>query len=234
MQYASKGFAFPAPVAAPAATADRLLFLLKSRGPASTSALAQWLDTSAEAARLQVQKLVSAGLIEARQEPADDKQTPRPGRPRLGRPRQCWALTDAGYARFPDTHAQLTAQLLGSVRQLFGEDGLERLIAQREAEARQLYQQACDAPALPERLAQLAAVRSAEGYMARAEADGADWLLIEDHCPICVAARSCQGFCRSELQLFQEIVGPGAQVTREQHLLAGATRCAYRITRANG
>jgi predicted ArsR family transcriptional regulator len=67
--------------------------------------------------------------------------------------------------------------------------------------------------------------------MARVErqADGG-WLLVEDHCPICAAARSCQGFCRSELQLFQEIVGPGASVTREQHLLAGASRCVYRVT----
>lgn len=227
MDNATTGFENALPAAAPGATSDRILFLLKSQGPASTNRLAQLLQTSAEAARLQVQKLVAAGLVEGRQEAPDGV-----GRPRLGRPRQSWVLTDAGYARFPDTHAQLTAQLLGSVRQLFGEDGLERLIAQREAEARVLYQQACSAPALPDRLAQLAAIRSAEGYMARAEPDGADWLLIEDHCPICVAARSCQGFCRSELQLFQEIIGPGARVVREQHLLAGATRCAYRITPA--
>ncbi|MOA53348.1 hypothetical protein D3C78_1767980 [compost metagenome] len=85
---------------------------------------------------------------------------------------------------------------------------------------------------MPQRLEQLAAIRSAEGYMARVESDGKDWMLIEDHCPICVAARTCQGFCRSELQLFQDIVGPEAQVSREQHLLSGATRCAYRIVPA--
>ncbi|NHZ84221.1 transcriptional regulator, partial [Massilia sp. CCM 8695] len=68
-----------------------------------------------------------------------------------------------------------------------------------------------------------------EGYMARVEADAQGWLLIEDHCPICVAARSCQGFCRSELQLFAEVAGLDATVTREQHVLAGATRCVYRI-----
>ena len=225
MDNARKDFENSASVPAPSSTAERILFFLKSQGSASTNRLAQLLDTSAEAARQQVQKLVAAGLIEGRQEASSGV-----GRPRLGRPRQNWVLSDAGYRRFPDTHAQLTAQLLGSVRQLFGEQGLDRLIAQREAEARALYQQSCTAPALPERLEQLAAIRSAEGYMARVETDGRQWLLIEDHCPICVAARSCQGFCRSELQLFQDIVGPGAQVVREQHLLAGATRCAYRIT----
>ncbi len=202
-----------------ASTADRILFFLKSQGSASTARLAQLLETSAEAARQQVQKLVAAGWIEGRQEAASG----------VGRPRQNWVLTDAGNRRFPDAHAQLTAQLLGSVRQLFGAEGLERLISQREAETRVVYQQTCTGKTVPQRLEQLAAIRSAEGYMARVESDGKDWLLIEDHCPICVAARTCQGFCRSELQLFQDIVGPEGRVTREQHLLSGATRCAYRI-----
>ena len=205
-----------------ASTADRILFFLKSQGSASTTRLAQLLETSAEAARQQVQKLVAAGWIEGRQEAASG----------VGRPRQNWMLTEAGNRRFPDAHAQLTAQLLGSVRQIFGEEGLDRLISQREAEARAVYQQTCTGKTLPQRLEQLAAIRSAEGYMARVESDGKQWMLIEDHCPICVAVRSCQGFCRSELQLFQDIVGPGAQVTREQHLLSGATRCAYRIVPA--
>ena len=206
-----------------ASTADRILFFLKSQGSASTTRLAQLLETSAEAARQQVQKLVAAGWIEGRQEAASG----------VGRPRQNWVLTEAGNRRFPDAHAQLTAQLLGSVRQIFGEEGLDRLISQREAEARAVYQQTCTGKTLPQRLEQLAAIRSAEGYMARVESDGKQWMLIEDHCPICVAARTCQGFCRSELQLFQDIVGPGAQVTREQHLLSGATRCAYRIVPAS-
>jgi predicted ArsR family transcriptional regulator len=68
--------------------------------------------------------------------------------------------------------------------------------------------------------------------MARVEKEDRDWLLIEDHCPICAAAQSCQGFCRSELQLFREVLGAEASVTREEHLLAGARRCVYRISKA--
>ncbi|WP_295956473.1 MarR family transcriptional regulator [Rhodoferax sp.] len=215
MNYTSEIFDNPA-----LPTADRILFFIKTKGPASTTALAQALEMTGEAARQQVQKLVAAGLVEGQLEAVSG----------AGRPRQNWVLTEAGYGRFPDTHAQLTVQLIGSIRQLFGEDGLERLITQRETDARAVYAQACTAPTLPQRLEQLAAVRTAEGYMARAEPDGADWLLVEDHCPICAAARSCQGFCRSELLLFQEVAGPGARVVREQHLLADARRCVYRIT----
>lgn len=201
-------------------TADRILFFIKTKGPASTARLAQALDMTAEAARQQVQKLVGAGLIEGQQEESAG----------VGRPRQNWVLTEAGNKRFPDTHAQLTMQLMASVRQLFGEEGLDRLISQREAESRVIYGQTCSADTPQERLHQLATLRTNEGYMARVEQDGDDLLLIEDHCPICAAATTCQGFCRSELSLFQYVLGEDVTVRREEHLLQQARRCVYRIT----
>jgi hypothetical protein len=60
------------------------------------------------------------------------------------------------------------------------------------------------------------------------DADGS-YLLVENHCPICAAATACQGFCRSELQIFQEVLGDDVQVARTEHVLSGARRCAYRI-----
>lgn len=200
-------------------TADRILMLVKTRGPLATAELAEELELTPEAARQQVQKLAQGGLLEGQQAPISG----------AGRPRQRWALTEAGHRRFPDAHAQLTVQLIASVRQLFGEEGMDRLIGQRECETRVLYRQACQADSVVGRLQQLAEVRTREGYMARVEADGADWLLIEDHCPICAAATVCQGFCRSELQLFREVIGADAEVEREQHLLSDANRCVYRV-----
>ncbi|MGJ7492324.1 helix-turn-helix transcriptional regulator [Variovorax sp. ZT4R33] len=202
-------------------TADRILFALKTRGPVATAALAAQLAITGEAARQQLQKLQAAGLIESRLQPQAG----------AGRPRSDWALTAAGHARFPDTHAQLTVQLLSTVREVFGEEGLDRLVAIREQATRTAYLQACDGiEALEPRLRRLAALRDAEGYMARVEPDGRDWLLIEDHCPICAAATSCLGFCRSELEVFREVAGPRGTLQREEHLIAGARRCVYRIT----
>lgn len=201
-------------------TAERILFRLKTKGPASTALLAQELAMTAEAARLQVQKLLADDLISGAQEVSSG----------AGRPKQNWELSPAGHARFPDSHAYLTVQLIGSIKQLFGEEGLDRLISQRENEMRKDYVQACQGlGSVAKKLEQLARLRAAEGYMARVEKQGRDWLLIEDHCPICAAAQSCQGFCRSELQLFQEVIGDQAEVTREEHLLAGARRCVYRV-----
>ena len=60
-------------------------------------------------------------------------------------------------------------------------------------------------------------------------ASGGAFLLAENHCPICIAARACQGFCRSELEVFKAALGPEATVERTDHIIAGARRCAYRI-----
>ncbi|WP_394777938.1 helix-turn-helix transcriptional regulator [Undibacterium sp.] len=201
-------------------THERILFRLKTKGAASTATLAAELELTAEAARLQVQRLLADELIEGVQEASAG----------VGRPRQNWALTSKGHSRFPDTHAHLSLQLIESVRNLFGQEGLQRLITDREQHMLAAYADFCQpAAGLQERLEKLALLRDADGYMARVEKDGDEWLLIEDHCPICAAAQSCQGFCQSELQLFQAVAGELRVVKREEYLLAGGRRCVYRI-----
>jgi predicted ArsR family transcriptional regulator len=57
------------------------------------------------------------------------------------------------------------------------------------------------------------------------------FLFIEDHCPICAAAATCQTLCRSELAIFRKVLGERLVVERVDHILAGARRCAYRVGR---
>ena len=90
-----------------------------------------------------------------------------------------------------------------------------------------------DAESLEARVARLAEIRTAEGYMADCTPDpGGGFLLLENHCPICAAAAACQGFCRAELMVFRAVLGPDVTIERTDHILAGARRCAYRITAA--
>ena len=201
--------------------ADRLLFLLKTRGPQRASDLAAALDVTKEAARQQLTKLAEEELVAA--------TTTARG---VGRPTQVWALTVKAQGRFPDTHAELVVDVIESVRELFGPEALEALIVRREHEGRAHYRARLEgATSLRERVARLAAQRSAEGYMADWRSEGDGFVLVENHCPICAAAAACNGFCRSELALFRELLGPGTEVERTDHILAGARRCAYRIRR---
>ena len=65
-----------------------------------------------------------------------------------------------------------------------------------------------DRPTHWKKLKELARVRTEEGYMAEVRGDkNGSYLLIENHCPICAAANSCQGFCSTELDLFRSVLG---------------------------
>lgn len=210
----------------PTSNDDRLLFELKSRGPQAVATLAASLAITPMGAHKLLARLEAMGLVDAREDTRDAAEAAR-----VGRPRKLWALTAAGHGRFPDRHADLMLQLIQQARTLFGEDGLDQLITAREQDCERRYAAALSrSQSLAERVRELARLRSEEGYMARAERAGRDWLLVEDHCPICAAATHCQGFCRSELALFQRCLGPGVSVARSEHLLAGARRCVYRIS----
>jgi predicted ArsR family transcriptional regulator len=202
--------------------ADRFLMLLKSKGPQSSAELGKALRITDEAARQQLLKLAGEGMVEA--------TSPVRG---VGRPQQIWRLTPEAQVRFPDRHAELTVQLIGSIRALLGENALEQLIADRETQTRQIYQeQVAGSVTLEEKIASLAAIRSEEGYMAEWWPDGNGYLFVENHCPICAAASICQSFCRAELEIFREVIGMETRITRVEHIPAGARRCAYRIEAA--
>lgn len=149
---------------------------------------------------------------------------------KVGRPSQYWQLTGEGHQRFPDSYGQLSVSLIESVRTVFGDEGLEKLILQREQDIFHRYIAALEhANSLVARLDTLVSLRSEEGYMASWYKEENSFWLVENHCPICSAAESCQQFCRSELTLFQKCLGDEVSVVRTDHVLEGARRCAYRI-----
>ena len=211
----------PAHVAwSPRNPGERVLMALKMHGALSSAALGGLLGTTGEAARQQLVRLSEDGLVMAVSQSGG-----------VGRPTQSWSLTAAGQARFPDTHAALTVQLLDIVRTALGETALDTIIAAREIETRAAYHAAIPAEtSLRDKVAALVDLRSAEGYMAdwREETDGS-LVLFENHCPICAAATACQGFCRAELDVFRAVLGPEVSVTRDEHIVSGGRRCSYAI-----
>ncbi|MGO8461559.1 helix-turn-helix transcriptional regulator [Rhizobium ruizarguesonis] len=200
--------------------ANRILILIKTDGPQLAAAIGDALGISGEAARQQLSKMAEEGLVE----PVTVAAAGR------GRPRQLWHLTASGNRQFPDGHAELTANLLGTLVEQLGAAALDTVISAREAETLKRYrQELSQAHDLAARVEALAGIRTREGYMADhwQEADGS-FMLVENHCPICAAAIACAGFCRSELETFRAVLS--AEVERSEHILAGARRCAYRIT----
>ena len=195
---------------------------LKVSGGLLADDLAARLGISAMGVRQHLYELEAEGLITHSEEP-------RP----IGRPAKRWRLTPAADRFFPDAHQDLAVDLIASMTEAFGTEGLQKLLAVRTKSQTVAYQRALKgARSLKSRLEALAARRTAEGYMAEVQRQGPDdYLLIENHCPVCSAARICQGLCASELDVFRAVLGSDAQVERTDHILAGARRCAYRVTR---
>lgn len=198
-----------------------VLDLLKRRGPSDAKDLAAALGVTAMAVRQHLYALEDEGLVAFANAAGDGNR---------GRPSKLWRAEAAADALFADTHADLSVELIADIRQVFGERGLDKLIARRTEQQIAAYRAALkSATTLRERVKRLARLRSDAGYMAEAVSDGDGFLLIENHCPICRAAAACTGLCRQELEVFRAVLGPGAVIKRTDHILAGARRCAYSI-----
>jgi predicted ArsR family transcriptional regulator len=201
-------------------TVDRILALLKTSGESDAASLARRLRVTAMAVRQHLYALRARRLVEF-----TDERRP------VGRPARLWRLAARAHAGFPDSHAELAVGVIHAVRDAFGEKGLERVVAERRRRSLAAYRRRLAAfPTLERRVAALARIRRDEGYMAAWRRDAEGLLLVENHCPIHAAARTCPGLCAAELELFRAVLGRGVVVERREHILEGRRRCAYRIT----
>jgi predicted ArsR family transcriptional regulator len=192
------------------------------------------MDAQALAARLHVSAMAVRQHLYALQgeQLVTYHEVPGP----LGRPAKRWQLTAEADRLFPEAYAELTLSLLASVREAFGKAGVERLLDLRTRRQIAAYRRRmAGRDSLRQRLEALAAIRTDEGYMAavQPQADGS-FLLVENHCPICAAAVACTGLCGKELEVFQAVLGEGVVIERTEHIVAGARRCAYRVSPGRG
>lgn len=199
---------------------EQALWILKTGGSQPVAAIAEEMEVTNEGARFHLLKLEKDGLVQAKSKAE--------GR---GRPKKIWSLTQKGHGRFPDTHADMTVNLIEMMRQNLGEDAVQEVVKANEQRTLSEYKAAlkgCDT--LKDKIAKLTEVRRREGYMAEYKKVEDGFLFIENHCPICAAAETCQQFCKAELNIFKSVLGEEVDIKREEHIIKGARRCAYRIT----
>jgi predicted ArsR family transcriptional regulator len=200
----------------------RILDQLKSAGPTSAGGLGEVLGITKMAALQHLHALELQGVV---------KRESKPGV--RGRPTFLWSLTAAASKFFPDAHAELAVSLIACMNESLGPEALDKLIKTRSRHQLQSYRSEIEPNAsLQQKLEALAAIRSREGYMAAVEKleDRKGYLLVERHCPICIAATNCTGLCREELNVFRKLLGDKVEVKRTEHIVAGAPRCAYEVS----
>ena len=215
-----------APPAPPSPAEERLLHHLKTKGPQPAAGLARRLQITPTAVRQHLTRLLAEGWVAYEEVQG-----------RRGRPRRLWRPTPQADVLFPDAHAELAVGMVEDVRKAFGGAGLARLLEERTRRQAAAYRARMPPPESPlaQRVAALAKIRSEEGYLAAVEpGEGGALHLVENHCPVCAVARTCTGLCDGELALFRDVLGPGLEIEREEHILAGARRCRYRIAAREG
>ncbi|SMY37129.1 helix-turn-helix transcriptional regulator [Photobacterium andalusiense] len=201
-------------------TIEKILYHIKCDGPVTAKVLADKFQLTTMGIRQHLQTMEEQGLVDA----YDVKV-------KVGRPTRHWQLTSQGHQQFSDHHGELAVQTLDAVNELFGHQGLQAIINKREQQTLEHYQTAItDCLDLKTKLVALTELRQRDGYMAELICDDNGFLLVENHCPICLAATRCPSLCQSELAVFQKLLGENAIIHRQEHIITGQRRCAYRIT----
>ncbi|MBO9151787.1 helix-turn-helix transcriptional regulator [Chitinophaga sp. GCM10012297] len=200
-------------------SSDRMLLLLKTKGPLSTNGIAQELGITGEGARQQLQRLAEEGWVVF--------ESISRG---VGRPSLLWSLSEKGNRRFPDSHAELTVQLINTIRDVLGDEALGNVISAREYKVLLRYHDEIkDEEGLEAKVRKFTELRSRDGYLAEYRREGEGFVMTENHCPICAAANACHDICKVELSTFQQIFKEWGTIERMDHVLEGARHCAYRI-----
>ncbi len=202
-----------------------ILDQLKRYGPQSVKVLAKRIGMTTMGIRQHLQELEKVDLV----------TTTTEARQTRGRPLHMWRLTANGHDYFPARYQELSNELIQVIRDELGEPVLGKLIDSQAGLAMQRYKALLESvSALDEKLAALAEARTRDGFMAEVRLlPDQSWLLIENHCPICSAAKSCPRYCEAELQLFKQLLGNNVEISRSEYLLDGNRRCAYKISKVS-
>lgn len=201
-------------------TRRKVLELLKRQGPMTAAQLGKALGITSMGVRQHLVALERDGLIEFSRKQGS-----------MGRPSYVYALTSQGDEVFPRSYWQLAHSVLEAAEASFGQEGLRTLFKQRNKALQAGYRTRLEGRDLAGKVAELAAIRSEEGYMANWESlDEDTFHLIERNCAICQFAEQCRQACESELQLFKAML-PEAGVKRTQHIVSGDLNCTYVIKR---
>ncbi|HXX38115.1 MAG TPA: metalloregulator ArsR/SmtB family transcription factor [bacterium] len=201
-------------------TRHEILSLIKRHGPLTVQELSRRLGITPMGVRQHLAILERDGQLR-----------PNGIRRGQGRPSRVYGITPEGDKVFPRTYEEIATSLLKDLRALDGDAKVDALFECRRTRQLEQYRTRITGKDLPDRVAILAKIRDEEGYLAESEELGTDtFALTEYNCPIRVIAEAHRQACGSEMALFTEVLG--AEVARTEHLVAGAPRCRYIITRS--
>jgi DeoR family suf operon transcriptional repressor len=190
---------------------------LKRAQPLTAKQLAATLGVSLNAIRHHLKELEAAALVAYGREQRG-----------VGAPTFAYRLSAAGEALFPRAYEATLTQLLERVAERAGRGAAVALFEDQYRELTRRVQAELGDADSAERVAEVARLRSEQGYMAEWQAEAGTFRLAEHNCAIRAVAERFPEVCAAEQQFLRDVLG--AAVERRTHIMSGCNACEYSIT----
>lgn len=200
------------------ASQRRVLVLLKRDGEQSVGELAGRLELAAETVRGHMNALAGLDLVRRAGSRKDG-----PGRPEI-----LYGLTDEAEDLFPHAEGRLLRELTAYLTEDGHEQVLEAFFETRLARQREEARTRVEGLSGRERLEEVAAILSEEGFMAEiVEVEGGETRLCLCHCPLKEMVAASRLPCRAEVDWIGEMLGE--KLTRRSWMPDGDRTCSYAV-----
>lgn len=198
-------------------TRQALVRTLKRLGKASIASLARKLELSGEAVRQQLLRLEDRGWVRREKEDVDS----------AGRPTSLFSLTEAGEHLFPKDYERLNIEIIDTVVDTLGKEGLRKLLKSMTERRVREWQPRVEGKDLEEKLEALTDIyrKGDEQMEVRIRED--EVALVENNCPFLSVARERPALCSLTINTLSRLLGK--RVTREERFQDGDGRCVFRV-----
>jgi len=198
-------------------TRDKIIYLLKKKGPLSVEELAQELRITSMGIRQHLLSLEKKGYID---------YVPR--KQGIGRPAFLYRLTSKAQNLFPTMYDEFLLDVFQDIEASNGRQKIDDLFARHKVRFLNYFQDAqLDGKPLRERLMTIADVLSRKGYLAELVESNNHFSLRIFNCPLLRLSSVYKDACRYHLEVFRELIGK--EVNRESCIVEGDTSCTYVI-----
>lgn len=199
-------------------TKEKILNLLKREVTLAVSDFTERLDITHMAVRKHLTVLENDGLIESE----EVKQ-------QMGRPLQMYSLADHAEKHFPKNYEAISIEFLRDIKELHGEESIERLFSKREERLTQEYNSRLENKNPSEKVKEIVNIQNEKGYMADlSQIDENTYELIEYNCPILTVAKEFKLACRCETEMLKNVLGT-QQIKRTYCRTEGDNNCTFLV-----
>jgi predicted ArsR family transcriptional regulator len=202
-------------------TREKIILLLKRRGPTSIDDLSKELDITSMGIRQHLLSLERRGLI--------DYISKRQG---IGRPAFLYKLTERAHELFPKMYDSFLVNLFKDIEKHEGRDKIDEIFKWRKnrllKDAKDVLS---DRKTLSEKMSGLRDMLESEGYLAELSDTNNHYNLKLYNCPVFKLANEFREMCRHDLQMFRDLLGK--EVTRDTCITEGNHSCSYFIPKTH-